>query len=371
MIELWGNVYPVFLTLLMLGMLILLHELGHFLICRKVGIRVEKFSVGFGREIWVYQGKETRYAISLFPLGGFVRPAGEEMGQLEGKRPKKGDYLAASVRKRMAVVSAGPIMNWLLAWVLFFVILLLGRPLLTPTIGSFMEGYPAETSGLVIGDRVVLVQGEPVTLWTDMTDLIQKHGVADLELTVLRGVEEFTITVLPRDVEDERAEGKRLTRIGIKPDMSAVILEKLSANKAFLEASLLVYDFSRLTLRALGELVTGRLSLDAVSGPVGVISLAGEASKLGIVYIFQLAAMLSVSLAVFNMLPIPALDGGHFLFLLFEAVRGKPVSLKIQERSTQVCFLLLIGLIVVVTVNDFARLSWVNRIGEWFTGNYP
>lgn len=366
-----GGIYPILLALSILGLLIILHELGHFFFCRRSGIRVEKFSVGFGKEIWAYQGKETRYVLSAIPFGGYVKPAGEDLSSLEHGEARNGDYLAASVPARMGVVAAGPVMNWFLGWILFVLILLIGRPIPLAAIGGFVEGYPAERSGLAAGDRVIAVEGEAVRYWMEMTAKIQEHGAENLTLTVERGGEQFDVVILPRVEEDKLAKSKKKSRIGIKPDMNQVEVERFSFFPALGHAAVVVWEYTIQTYKALFDLLIGRLSLKAVSGPIGVVGMAEQASSLGLIHVLQLAAMLSISLAVFNMLPIPALDGGHFLFLVIEAVKKKPVSLKFQERSTQVCFVFLITLFVVITVNDLSRLPFLGALKARFFHTQP
>ncbi|MBI4431000.1 MAG: RIP metalloprotease RseP [Candidatus Omnitrophica bacterium] len=356
------GIYQVLLTLAILGLLITLHEFGHFLMCRLSKIKVEKFSIGFGKEIWATERGGTRYAISIFPFGGYVRPQGEDIKSFEESKPKPGDYLAAPIFHRLGVVAAGPVMNWFLAWLLFAIVLIIGRPVQMATIGAFLEGYPAEASGLKMGDRVIAVDGKKIDSWMEMTELIRQHTEGNLILRVYRNGLETEVAIVPKSETDDANRGKPFSRIGIKPDLKDVKIERLPLLGAISESFLLVRDYTFLTYEAIFGLITRQLPLQTMSGPIGVVSMAAKASAMGIVYLIQLAAMLSVSLAVFNMLPIPALDGGHVLFLLIEAVKRKPLSLKVQERSTQVCFLLLIMLFVLITVNDIAHLEWFDRI---------
>ncbi len=362
LLHILANASQILLTLMILGLLIILHEFGHFLMCRINKIRVEKFSIGFGKEIWSFTRGETKYAISLFPFGGFVRPAGEDLAALEGSKPKPGDYLAASVSQRLTVVAAGPIMNWFLAWSLFTVVFIIGRPVQMATIGEFIKGYPAETSGLQISDRITAVDGKKVDQWMEMTTFIREHTEGPLALTVLRSGSEAIVSLSPKSETDSATPGKPFSRIGIKPDVKDVRIERFPAPMAAIKAATLVSDYTLMTYEAIFGLITRQLPIQTMSGPVGVVGMAAKASSMGIVYVIQLAAMLSVSLAVFNFLPIPALDGGHVLFLIIEAIKRKPLSLKLQERSTQVCFVLLIMLFVVITVNDISHLSWFERI---------
>ncbi len=351
-------------TLIVLGLLILIHEFGHFLACRLSKVRVEKFSIGFGPEIFHIQGKETRYAISLFPLGGFVKPAGESISEIEGEIPQPGDYLAASVWKRIFIVVAGVLMNYLLSFVLFVTIFLMGRPMPLAQVGGFVEGYPAESSGLAKGDRVLSLNGMPVHSWEDMIEALSQVLSPEAELGIERE-NKLTVVRVPIKVEsvkDVFGKTHQIPRIGILPDRTAFEIERLSFFPAVKEAAITEVHLAAMTYKALFYLAAGRLSLKTISGPIGIMTMTGAAAKMGIVYLLHLMAVLGISLAVINLMPIPALDGGHLVFLLIEAVQRRRVSLEFQERATQVGFGLLMLLMVFVIYNDLVNLNILSKI---------
>lgn len=351
-------------TIAVLGILILVHEWGHFIACRLSGVRVEKFSIGFGPELFHFQGKKTRYVISLFLLGGYVKPAGESASDIgpEGFRP--GDYLAAPVWKRIFIVVSGVFMNYLLGFVLFTGIFLAGRPLPLAQVGGFAEGYPAETSGLEKGDRIVSVEGQPVTTWEQLTGELSRirQGEVTLEIVRRSRLESYRVPVRVEQVKDVFGETHFLARLGIRPDPEANEIVKLAPGPALREAFLTEVHLTTMTYKAIYYLVTGQLSLKTISGPVGIIAMTGTAVKLGFVYLLHLTAVLSISLAVINLLPIPALDGGHFLFLLIEVIQRRRVSFEFQERAAQVGFVLLMALMVFVLYNDLVNLEVVDRL---------
>jgi regulator of sigma E protease len=358
-------------TIIVLGVLIAIHEYGHFLACRSTGVNVEKFSIGFGPEILKWTGKSgTEYVIALFPLGGFVKPAGEQFSDVEGGEPKKGDYLAASLSARILIVCAGVIMNYLLAFVIFSGIFMIGRPVPGTTIGSFVEGYPAAQSELREGDRVLQVNSENVTTWKELTDIFKKSDLEKFELLVVRDGSEKpqTISIQPKVeiVKDVFGKEVNVRRIGIIPNPEANEFEKYSFGEAIVHSFKTVWTMSMMTHKAMFYLVTGRLSMDAISGPVGIIAMTGDAAKLGLPYLLQLMATLSVSLAVLNLLPVPALDGGHLLFLIIEGIRKKPVSFKLQERFTQLGFSLLLLLMVFLVYNDLDNLRLFDKVKGLF-----
>lgn len=357
-------------TLLILGVLITIHELGHFIACRLTKVRVEKFSIGFGPEVLHWQGAETRYAVSLFPLGGYVKPAGESYSELpEGQEPQAGEYLAAPLGARIFIVCAGVIMNYFLAFVLFAAIFMIGRPVPGTTLGGFVEGYPAASSGLLKGDRILAVSGLPVLTWTDMTHAIEKAppGPLDLELerrNLAGGKDRLTLQLMPKEEDAQDLFGRpvRVRRLGVSPHPEAVFFEKYGAGEAIVRGAETTVSLTVMTHKAIFYMIQGKMSLKAVSGPVGIMSLAGDAAKMGPAYVLQLMATLSISLAVINLLPIPALDGGHLFFLLIEAVRRKRVSLIFQERLTQAGFAALLVLMVFLIFNDLNNLDVFARL---------
>ena len=355
-----------FPALIVLGLLIIIHEFGHFLACRLCGVRVEKFSIGFGPEILNWQSKNTRYVVSLLPLGGFVKPAGETVSETDPSGPKPGDYLAAPILARIFIVCAGVVMNYILAFVLFTGIFLMGRPVPGTTVGGFVKGYPAEASGLAAGDHITALNGKEVGTWKDLTDLIEASPEGPLELAVKRGSEKLTLKVSPKveSGKDLFGHPMQLKRLGIMPDPQANKFEKFGLAGSLRAAWETEVFLTGMTHKAIFYMLLGKLSMKALSGPIGIVTMTGSAIHLGLPYLLQLTATLSVSLAVINLFPVPALDGGHLLFLLIEAVRRKRVSLEFQERATQVGFFLLLTLMVFIIYNDLVNVNAFDRIRQ-------
>jgi len=356
-------------TLIILGFLIFVHELGHFLMCRWSGVAVEKFSIGFGPEIFRWKGRNTEYVISIIPLGGFVKPKGESFSELEKGSLQKGDFLAASKWQRLAILVAGVAMNYLFAFLLLVPVFHLGFPVLKSTIGGFVAGYPAETSGLRTGDQVVSVNGRPVSNWQEMTLAIFDNEKPNLSLSVKRGDVVTDILIEPKEdsAQDAFGDKKQVFRIGVTPSNEYSTLSyplPASIQKAF-EATV---STTVLTHKAIWRLITGRLSAKTLSGPIGIMAMAGTASKMGLVPLLQLTAMISISLAVINLLPIPALDGGHILFLLIGWIRGREVSHQMQERVTQIGFMCLMALMVFVVYNDLINIGAFQKLRALFGG---
>ena len=358
-------------ALIVLGILIIIHEFGHFLACRFTGVRVEKFSIGFGPEVLHWQGKETRYSLSLFPLGGFVKPAGESISEVESGTLKPGDYLAASLPARIFIVVAGVIMNYFLAFVLFAAIFMMGRPIPGTTIGEFMENYPAAQSQLEIGDRITVFNGTEVSNWKELTEAIDAAPAGTVQLEVERGerIENLSITPKVEEVKDIFGKEVVLKRLGIMPDPKASGFERYGVVKSFQMGWETTTYLTVMTHKAIFYMFMGKLSMKAMSGPIGIISMTGTAYKLGLPYLLQLTATLSVSLAVINLLPIPALDGGHLVFLLIEGIRRKRVSLNFQEKATQVGFFLLLTLMAVIIFNDLTKIEFFDKVKGFFVAS--
>lgn len=361
-------------TLIILGVLITIHEFGHFIACRLTRVRVEKFSIGFGPEIVHWQGGETRFAISLFPLGGYVKPAGESYSELpDGQEAKPGEYLAAPLPSRIFIVCAGVIMNYALAFVLFAAIFMMGRPVPGTTIGSFVEGYPAASSGLLKGDKIAAIAERPVQTWGELMEAIESAPAGPLAVQVERknlagGLDSFAVVIEPKveDAMDLFGKQVQARRLGITPHPEAAIFEKYGFAQSLSHAAQTTTYLTVMTHKAIFYMIMGKMSLKSVSGPVGIVTMAGDAAKMGVTYILQLMATLSISLAVINLLPIPALDGGHLLFLLIEAVRRKRVSLVFQERVTQAGFAALLILMAFLIFNDLNNLNVFGRIRGLF-----
>jgi regulator of sigma E protease len=350
---------------IVLGILIIIHEFGHFLACRMTGVKVEKFSIGFGPEILAWQGKETRYTVSLLPLGGFVKPAGESVSEVEETGAKPGDYLAAPLGARIFIVIAGVLMNYILAFVLFTAIFMMGRPVPGTQIGGFVEGFPAAASGLQKGDRIVSLNEQPVATWKELTDAINAApSGAVLNLQVDREGQPAAVQVTPKEeeVKDLFGKAQTLKLLGIRPDPQGFKFEKYAFGPALKAAWDTEVFMTVTTHKAIFYLLMGKMSLKTISGPIGIITMTGDAAQMGLPYVLQLTASLSISLAVINLLPIPALDGGHLLFLLIEAIQRKRVSLQVQEKATQVGFFLLMTLMVFILYNDLANVDAFGKI---------
>lgn len=360
-------------ALIVFGVLIIVHEFGHFIACRLSKVRVEKFSIGFGPELFHWQSQETRFSISLLPLGGFVSPAGEEASKIGPEGPKPGDFLAAPVLSRIFIIAAGVAMNYVLAFVVFWCVLMIGSPVPGTVVGGFVKGYSAESSLLQAGDKILKVNDYAVKNWSDILQQLDRTQTEMVKLNVERqqanSMPEFlTIQIKPKvdTVKDIFGKPVKLKRMGITSDEKALVYERYGPLAALSKAWNLEVFYTVNTHKALFYLVTGQVSPKYLMGPLGIIQVSGQAAKVGIVALLQLLAILSISLAVINLLPFPALDGGHLIFLLIELVTRRRISPVVQEKVATFGFVMLMVLMVFVLYNDLDNMQVIAKLKNMF-----
>jgi regulator of sigma E protease len=438
-----------------IGLLILIHEFGHFFVARLTGVGVERFSIGFGPVLLRWRGKETEYCLSVIPMGGYVKMVGEE-NPLEGGGAPTSDPAKAFATKplwaRFLIVFAGPGMNFVLAAAIFAVVLAtMGRPVWPALVGKVAEAGPAAASGLRSGDLVTRANGGPVGNWEDLERVVAASGGRPLQLTVQRGGAEESLSLVPRRMVTrdpvfkearetweigagpqltpligsvsagspaERAglragdavvavagdrvftpedlmlaiqkrpgqtfeltverEGKRETvrvtadrkvdrtpageetqvgRIGVSIVTKTVRYEAYSPLAAAWYGTARTWEMTVVTVKGLWKIVSREIDSSNIGGPIQIASEAGRQAKEGLGSLALFTAIISVNLAVLNLLPVPMLDGGHLLFFLIEAVMGRPLSLKKREAAQQLGFVLLILLMVFALYNDLVRID--------------
>ncbi|MCL5290834.1 MAG: RIP metalloprotease RseP [Bacillota bacterium] len=339
-------------SVVVFGLLIFFHELGHFLVAKRVGIMVHEFSLGFGPKVFGIHRGDTRYNLRLLPLGGFVRMAGMDPNEEEDKLiPVEKTFNHKTAMQRAAVIIAGPLMNFALAAVLFaFILMLQGVPDPASTrIGEVLQNSPAQRAGLQAGDVITAINNNPVENWEQLVAETNKNPGQPLQIKILRDTQELNLKVAT--VKDETGQYK----MGIRPTM-----KKEDPLSALAKGTAFTVQISGLILSFLGQMFTQQAPMD-LGGPVRVVSEIGKAAEFGIFNVMQLAAFLSINLGLFNMLPIPALDGSRVLFLLWEKVAGRPVEPSKESFIHLVGFGLLLLLMVVITYNDIVSLVFDNR----------
>lgn len=332
-------------AIVIFGLLIFFHELGHFLVAKRLGVGVTEFAIGFGPRLIGRQSGETMYSLRAFPLGGFVRLVGENPEESDGED----SFQNKPVWARFLVIAAGSAMNFLLAVLLFSFIYFafLGVPLLQSTeIGAVLPGGQANEAGLQQGDRIISIAGERVNDWEELVSLIHVHPEVEIVIEYERQGQTGFVTLVP--VRDPQSgEG----RIGIQAQTR--MFSPLLSIRAGLQHTVW---FIQLFASSIMQMVTGNAAPDVV-GPVGIIQIVGEVARTGVVNLMSLAAIISLNLGILNLLPIPALDGSRLVFLIVEGMRGRPVDPQKESFVHFVGFTVLILLMIVIAYRDLTRLD--------------
>jgi len=357
-------------VIILLGILIFAHELGHFLMAKYFNVGVLKFSLGFGRKIIGKKVGETEYVLSLIPLGGYVKLLGEAEGEVLAPEDEKRSYIRQSVWKRMAIVVAGPLFNFILAIFIFAAVYMIGVPVLTNQIGLVQPGSAAAEAGIEVNDVVLKIDGTAVRRWDRMAEMINKSGGNALTFLIQRGGQEREIHIAPRLTKGPNIFGEETDnyKIGVGPTPHTVI-DRMNPLTAVVESLKQTWFITEMTFISIYKIFEGVVSTKSLGGPILIAQMAGQQVKGGLVPFIFFMAILSINLGVLNLLPIPVLDGGHLLFYIIEAIRGKDMSMKWKERAQQVGFVLLIMLMIFVMIMDIDRLNIgaINDITKFFT----
>ena len=353
--------------LAVLTIIVFVHEMGHYLVARWNGIAIQTFSIGFGPELFGFNDKRgTRWRLSAIPLGGYVRFVGDMNASSmpdEDFIAKAGPDLAPrlfvnkNVWQRIAVVAAGPIANIIFTFLILYALLLgYGRYTLPPVIDGVTPGSVAEQAGLMAGDRAISVDGFEVRGFEDFQRLVATAPERTVTIVVDRAGQNQTIQLVPKaeQTTDRFGNPHRIGRIGVVKDVQQSDVQLYKPNPV--EAVGMTFEEIRFimdrTVAFLGDFFVGRGDVEQLGGPVKVAKVSGEVATLGIVALINLMALLSLNIGVFNLLPIPMLDGGHLVYYGIEAVRGRPLSQRVQEIGFRFGLALVFTLMAFTLVND-------------------
>jgi regulator of sigma E protease len=345
-------------TVIVLGILIFVHELGHFLLAKLFRVRVDAFSLGFPPKLLHKKIGDTDYRLSVIPLGGYVKLLGENPNDEVPPELEPYSFMHHPLWHRFFIVLAGPMFNLFFAvMALFLVFALSGIPYLTNEIGGVKPDSPAAHAGLTRGDKILAVGGQPVDRWDQLSQRIRAAGERPLTITFQRGDQKFTVELVPQRMETSDIFGAKVyaTIIGVTSgDQLAV--EHVGPLLALKEGTFYTFRLVWLTILSFYKLIVREVPLNTIGGPILIAQVAGRQAEMGLTYLVQFMAVLSVNLFMLNLLPIPILDGGHLFFFAVEAIRGKPLDIKHREMAQAVGLMIILALMVLVFYQDIVRL---------------
>ena len=373
--SLFGPITTILYTIVpfvfVMTVVVFFHELGHFLVGRWCGVKVDAFSIGFGPEIYARVDRHgTRWRVAAIPLGGYVKFHGDMNAASVGTdetlavmpaAERAVTFAAQPVHERAAIVAAGPVANFILALVIMSGIFYVeGRSILLPRVASVQAESAAARAGFAAGDIVRSIDGQPIRSFLDMQKVVSASSGIPLTFGVERGGRELDLTATPerRDVKGPLGTSNiGVLGVAASTDAADVTTERLGLGASLKEAASETWFVIDRTAAYVGGLVVGREKPDQLSGPIGVAGVAGQVAKIGMVPLLNLIAILSISIGLLNLVPVPLLDGGHLLYFAFEALRGKPMSLGAQEFGFKVGLALVSMLMIFATYNDIAHFA--------------
>ncbi len=327
----------IIISLIVFGILVLFHEFGHFIVAKKAGVKIHEFAIGMGPKIYSYKGEETEYSLRVLPIGGYVRMEGEDEASSDPR-----SFNNKTILQKISIVFAGPLMNFILA-ILLFTVMFMYKGVPGTTIETIIDNLPAQQVGIKQGDKILKINDSSIKNWDDIRKTISGSNTDNIKIQIQRDGNIFEYDVTPKNDN-----GKKM--IGIEPRYEKNIISsfKYAVDQTFFILGQMV-DF-------LGKAITGNVSRDEVAGPVGIISVVGQAADAGMINVIFLAAVISINLGLFNLLPIPALDGGRIIFLLIEFIRGKKMDPEREGSIHFIGFVALMLLMVFTIYNDVSRI---------------
>lgn len=351
--------------ILVLSVLVIVHEWGHYITAKKLGIRVEKFSVGFGKRLFSKTIDGTEFMVCAVPLGGYVKLHGDERSKCKGTPD---EFYSHPVRHRALVVLMGPVINIVFAYLCLYFIFVSGFPLLDAEIGKVMEDYPAAEAGLLEGDKILSVNGKIIEGWEDVQEQILGTQAAEVSLTIEREGQNLQKVIVPREEHLTNIFGQeqKVRVIGIQPGES-ISFVRYGPIESFGRAGFQMVRITTLTFQALYHVVTGGMpAKDALAGPIRIFDVIAQAADMGFTYLLYITGIISLNLAIFNLFPIPVLDGGHLFLMVIEKFRGRPLAITVEDRLARVGLSLLMCLMAFVLYNDMREVGWFDAVKNFF-----
>ncbi|MCD4780524.1 MAG: M50 family metallopeptidase [Candidatus Omnitrophica bacterium] len=359
--QIFAHIKSIGIFTIILSIMIIVHEWGHFITAKKLGVRVEKFSIGFGKKLYSRVIDGTEFIISAIPLGGYVKPAGEDRSTCKGTPD---EFYSQSPGRRSLIVLNGPMVNIIFAYVVFIFVFMLGYPDLSTSISNVIDDYPAKTAGIQVDDKVLAVNGVAVENWTELQTAIAKSTTPELLFKIQRGEDMVDIRLQPKIDSGKDIFGvvreKRMVGIQPKPDIISLRYDFLTSTRKALDK---MVEIVTMTYQALYHMIFGSMSpKDAVAGPIGIYSVVKLAAEAGFSHVLYVMGVISASLGIFNLLPIYPLDGAHICLFGLEKIRGRALPRKVDEIIARLGLTFIILLALFVFYLDITRLEWVQSL---------
>ena len=347
----------IFTALIILSFLIFFHELGHFTAARFFGVQVDVFSIGFGKKLISRQIGKTEWTFSMIPLGGYVKMKGQDDTNPSFVSYDEDSYNVKRPWQKIVILLAGPFANFLLAFLLYLSISAIGVPKLLAVIGDVNNTQPAYKAGVQIGDKITQINGDKIVYWEDIGKSIQKNP-SQIQITLLRENRYIDLTIVPelQKVRNKFNEIVERKIIGIKPDINATTTITYGLNDGLEYAYLQTQNASMLIVKGLQKLLSGLVPMDQLGGVVSIVDVTAKASNVGFISLLFFTALISVNLGVLNLLPIPALDGGHIMFNLYEMITNRKPNEEIMYKLTLIGWAILLSMMILGLYNDINRL---------------
>lgn len=368
----YGLQYPVYFIVL-ISILVFIHEFGHYWVARRCGVKIERFSIGFGPELFGWNDSHgTRWRFALFPLGGYVKmygdadpassPDKEAITHMNDEQ-KKIAFFYQPVAKRAAIVFAGPLFNYLFAWVVLAIVFMaLGQPFTKPVVYALMDKMPAAAAGIQPGDTITAIDGNPIARFEELQQYVRVRPGQTVKVGVRHGdtLRDITVKLARDNMQDRFGQDHPIGLLGIQA--KGLDYVKLNPFAAIGAAVTETIDFSKTTLTAMGQIIMGERSTNELGGPLRIAQMSGEMADEGFVPWLMLMVLISVNLGLINLFPVPVLDGGHLAFYAFEALRGKPLSIAVQEMGYRIGMGLVLCLMVFAFWNDLVQLKVISYL---------
>jgi regulator of sigma E protease len=364
--------------IIILSILIVVHEWGHYFAARKCGVKVDQFSLGFGPKLYSRIWDGTEFCLCLIPLGGYVKMAGDERSKTTGSPH---EFMSKTVGQKAFIVVMGPVVNLVLAYVCFWMVFMLGKVDLEATaksvpavIGKVLANSPSEKAGLMPGDQVIRINEQPIEHWPDLQDYVSKSKTDSLVFLVNRNGEQVSKQIIPEDQTQKDIFGKehKIRRVGVSPKQvqgaENIVIVRHGPIESLWHAALELQEITVKTYSALFEMLLGLRSPKEAMGIVGMFFVIKFALTISFSFLLHILGVISASLALFNLLPLIPLDGGHLFLLLIEKIRRKALSPKVDDMVMKVGLTLILSLALFIFYIDFERIGLIDQVMKLFRG---